>query len=375
MSYASFTTDPVYRPSAYSENIMRILEEAEYGGGDVLDCIRTLQQIRPGNMDDWISEWTKIAEKTEAKAEEELKSGHALSARRSLLSAYNYYRHASFHILPLDPRKAAYHKRGDAVFRKAAAMFDPPFEYLTIDFEGKKMEGILYHTRKAGKNPLMVYILGGDATKEEYYYFGVEEANARGLNVLVIDGPGQASSLILHGIKSIPEYEKPVGLFLDALAGRDDIDMDRIAVVGRSFGGFLGPRVTAFEPRVKALVVWGAFYDLYENLQWREKARERYRQIMGTKDETEFWEKTKLYTLRGVAGKIECPLLLIHGEADPQVKVSDAYRLFEEVSSKDKKLVIFKLGEPGSGHCAHDAPSIAFPMVFDWVADKLGSLS
>lgn len=373
MTSMSFTTDPVYRPSAWSENVMRILEEAEYGGGDVFDCIRTLQRIRPGNMEDWISEWSKLADHYRDRAEKAMRDNHRITARKFYLNAYNYYRHASFHILPLEKRKAEFHRAGDACFRKAAALFDPPFEYISVDYEGSVLEGILYRTRRAGRSPAVIYVLGGDATKEEYYFLGVEEALARGLNVLVIDGPGQASSIILRGIKSTHEYEKPVSQFIDALGRRDDIDVDRLAIVGRSLAGYFAPRVAAFEPRIKALVVWGAFYDVYENLHWRVRAVPRYRQIIGGNDDEEFWKRARQYTLKGVAGRITCPTLILHGEADPQVKLEDATRLYGEISSSEKELIIFRLGESGAGHCAHDAPSTVFPLVFDWVADRLNS--
>ncbi len=108
MTSMSFTTDPIYRPSAASENAMRIIEEAEYGGGDVFDCIRTMQRIRPRNAEDWISEWSKTAKINQDLADEAMKKGHLITARKYYLNAYNYYRHASFFILMMDKRKVDY---------------------------------------------------------------------------------------------------------------------------------------------------------------------------------------------------------------------------------------------------------------------------
>lgn len=373
MTSMSFTTDPIYRPSPASENIMRIIQEAEYGGGDVFECIRAIQNIRPGNKEDWVNEWAKIGKESEEKAENAMKLKHEVTARKYYLNAYNYYRHAAFYLSVSDKRKSEYYKLGEASFRKASVMFDPPFEYLSVEYENTTLDAILYHTKKPGKNPLVVYILGADAQKEEYYFLGVEEALARGLNVLVIDGPGQGSTLMLKGLPATPYYEKVVSGFLDMLSNREDLDKDRIGVVGRSFAGYYAPRVAAFEPRVKALVVWGAFYSLYENVQWRKEVIPRFMELLGNKDEASFMEKAKKFSLDGVASRINCPMLVLHGEVDPQVKVGDAKRLYEEASSTDKHIHVFKLGEPGSGHCTQDAPAIAFPMVWDWVADKLSS--
>ena len=40
---------------------------------------------------------------------------------------------------------------------------------------------------------------------------------------------------------------------LDALAGRDDVDLERIGAAGVSLGGYYAPRAAAFEPRIKAV--------------------------------------------------------------------------------------------------------------------------
>lgn len=369
----SFTTDPIYRPSAASENVMRIIEEAEYGGGDVFDCIRTIQRIRPGNAEDWVNEWANTAKLDKERADKAMKEGHLITARKYYMNAYNYYRHATFFIPAKEKRKIEMYKTSLECFETAAKLFDPPFEYLSVDYEGSSLDAILFHTKKPGKNPLIIFVLGLDAQKEEFYFLGVEEALSRGMNVLVIDGPGQGGSLILKNIKTTPYYEKPVSKFLDLLSNRNDVDIDRVGMIGRSFAGYHSPRATAFEPRIKALLVWGAFYSLYDNVTKKHPAaRARFKEVVGIEDDEKFLEEAKKYSLEGVAEKITCPLMILHGEADPQVDVGDAKRLYEEASSKDKQLVLFKLGEPGSGHCTHDAPSIAFPMVYDWMADKLG---
>lgn len=370
MSYLSFLTDPVYRPSAWSENVMRIIEEAEFGGGDVFECVRTLQKIRPGNREDWYTEWSSIAKSSEDAANEALAKGNRVTARKAYLRAFSYYRNSQYYLRLSDKRKVEYFRKGIEAFRKAAGMFNPPFEYLTVDYENSTLEGILYHANTGGKTPLVVMVLGGDATKEEYYFFGVPDAMERGMSVLVIDGPGQASSLFLKGIKGTPEYEKPVMKFLDLMVTRDDIDSEKIAMVGRSFAGYLAPRVAAFDKRIKALVVWGAFYDLYDNLSKRKEAIGIFKDFMGITDDEELMNEAKKYTLKGVVGKISCPMLVMHGEADPQVPVSDAIKTYDEATCP-KEIRIFKLSEPGSGHCTHDNPTIAYPMVYDWLMSKL----
>ena len=45
---------------------------------------------------------------------------------------------------------------------------------------------------------------------------------------------------------------------------RDDIDPDRIALYGLSFGGYLAPRAVAFEHRIHACIANGGIYDFLE---------------------------------------------------------------------------------------------------------------
>lgn len=51
-----------------------------------------------------------------------------------------------------------------------------------------------------------------------------------------------------------PDWEVVLRAVVDAALAQPEVDGDRIAVMGWSFGGWLAPRATAGEPRVAALV-------------------------------------------------------------------------------------------------------------------------
>jgi dipeptidyl aminopeptidase/acylaminoacyl peptidase len=371
--YYAFAIDKIYRPSAEADFTLRILEEAENEGGEVFECLRTMQQIRPGNREDYYTAWYRIAEETEKVARDAEGKAHLVTARRAYLRAYNYYRLAHFHISLSDKRKVETYRKSHSCFQNASKLFVPPFEYIEVDYEGSKLEGILFppvrsgKTLQSGKAPLVIYIGGVDSQKEESYFLGGRDATERGMNVLAIDGPGQGSAVFLRGIACTHEFEKPVGKFIDALAKKEGIDLARIALVGRSLGGYFAPRVAAFDSRIKACVAWGA---VYEFGQVSEIPSELTRDLLGAKNDAEALERMKKYTLKGVVSRIRCPLLVVQGEADTMSRVDQAQKIYDEATC-EKELKIFKLGEPGAGHCNHDAPSIAFPLVFDWIQDKL----
>ncbi|MFQ6111130.1 MAG: serine aminopeptidase domain-containing protein, partial [Nitrospinota bacterium] len=95
--------------------------------------------------------------------------------------------------------------------------------------------------------------------------------------------------------------------------------------------------------------------------------------VLGVETFDEALKKLETFTLKGVAGKIECPFLLTHGEADAQISMDDAQKLFEEVGSKDKTLKVFTREEGGAEHCQRDNQTIGIAYIGDWLAERLAS--
>ena len=95
----------------------------------------------------------------------------------------------------------------------------------------------------------MLLVPGLDSTKEEF--FRLENVFLdRGMATLSMDGPGQGESGYDLPIRA--DYDVAVTAVLDAIGGRNDLDLDRVGLLGVSLGGYYAPRVLAFEPRVKA---------------------------------------------------------------------------------------------------------------------------
>ena len=66
-----------------------------------------------------------------------------------------------------------------------------------------------------------------------------------------MDGPGQGEAGFRLPIRH--DYEVAVAAMLDALGGRDDLDLERVGAAGVSLGGYYAPRAAAFEPRIRAV--------------------------------------------------------------------------------------------------------------------------
>jgi len=93
--------------------------------------------------------------------------------------------------------------------------------------------------------------------------------------------------------------------------------------------------------------------------------------VLGVESMDEAMQRLQPFTLKDVAEKITCPILVCHGERDSIVPVEVAYKLFEHISSKDKELRIFTPDEGGAEHCQVDAIQIITAMIGDWMAEHL----
>lgn len=353
-----------------SYQFIRLLSEAHFGGGDFHEMHKAGQKIRDGNLEDWYREWTALGRETERRAEGALKAGHTLTGRAAYLRAFNYYRTAEFFLLG-DKRKIPTYKKCVSMFEKAAKLFDPPFERIEVPYEGKSLPGWLIKAHP-GKGPAFIMPGGADSIGEEMYFLGGQEVLARGIHLMLIDGPGQGASLRLRGIYSRYDYEVPISACVDFLEKRREVDPKRIGLLACSFGGYYGTRAAAFEERIRALVVWGACYDVTKDIyDYYPPIQRQIQYLTDSKDDAECREKLKRFNLSGVVEKIRCPALITHGAKDKIVRLEAARRTFRELTVKDKTLHIWTPKTLGEHHCQQDNIPNAVRLKFDWLADHL----
>ena len=95
--------------------------------------------------------------------------------------------------------------------------------------------------------------------------------------------------------------------------------------------------------------------------------------VFGKETVEEVLALAKQMTMEGVADKITCPLLVMHGENDRQTPLWHGEKLFAgAVNSPNKKLKVFTLAEGGAEHCQADNGAMAVDCMTDWAAEILG---
>ncbi len=222
----------------------------------------------------------------------------------------------------------------------------PGAERIEVPLDGGRVVGNLRRPRGGEQRPALVLLVPGlDSTKEEF--FKLEDVFLdRGMATLSVDGPGQGESGYELPIR--PDYDVAVTAVLDAIAGRTDVDLDRVGLLGVSLGGYYAPRVLAFEPRVKAGVGLSGpyrFSDIWDDVP--PQTRETFVAKSFAQDEEEGRAKAAELDLSGVAERIQQPYLAITGKLDRLIPWVQTER-----GAKEAPNGTFLLHEDGNLGCA-----------------------
>jgi dienelactone hydrolase len=354
---------------------LRLVAQAQQGGGDVFDIARTCAKIEPGDKDGWEREWLNLAQSTEARAKEALAAGRRHTAIQYFFHANQYYRMSDvFLTYAQNERKAERFRKAQECFRDGAKMHEPKIELISVRCGDEVYDGYFCHPVKpgAGKRPAVLFLGGADAYAEEIY-FGARPMVERGWSVLLVDTPGRGSSIYLKNIKTRPDYEVPGKACLDYLTSRPEVDSSRVALVGISMAGYYAPRVAAFDRRVKALIAWSGCYSILDDLyDFCAHLQPTCQRLLGGVSHDEARRLLKDFTMAGIAQDITCPTLITHGDKDTLMSIDGAKKLFAELGAKDKTLKIYDHKDAGGRiHCSHDYWAYNVPYMLDWLEERL----
>ncbi|MGH8700120.1 MAG: alpha/beta hydrolase family protein [Burkholderiales bacterium] len=329
----------------------------------------------------WWEEWSAKGAHLERAADAAEAEGRRLTAGNCYLRAGMYYFTAERFIYPGEQKREMGRKALELQTRGLLRRH-PNIEKVEVPFEGATLPALfLKAPRASGRAPTVVLFDGMDNCKEMSVLFAGLEFAARGWHTLAIDGPGQGESLRLRGLYSRHDYEVAGTAAYDHVAGRPDVDPKRVAVMGYSFGGYYAPRVAAFEKRYAACVCLGALH--WDLVEWQREVRRKqqagaastaqsafhFRWIMGCIDDADAAiEKARKFSLAGVAEKITCPFLVVHGQDDRVCPVESAHQLYASVGSKHKTIKIFTAGEGAAQHCQVDNRQLGIDYIADWLA-------
>ena len=392
----------LFQDPSFSFELLRALGYAVSGGADIGECLSTASRIHEGDFESWYTEWSRMAERVEARASASLARGSHQSAREAYLRASNYYRCAEFylHTTPGDERGLPTWEKSRSCFRQALRLLEYPCEEVEIPYEGTTLPGYFYRADPSPTpRPTLIVHGGYDSTGEELYFMHALAALQRGYHCLTFEGPGQGRVIRLQHVPFRPDWEAVVTPVVNFLGTQPHVDPQRLALLGVSFGGYLAPRAAAYEHRLAACIAVDGVFSFFEGIQpffpraFSERASAQGQdlealyqaagQVLMQQSITLRWAITQgmwtfgapslsayvrlasAYTMEGIAGQITCPTLICDGEHD-QFFAGQAKKLYDALTCS-KSYHLFSEEEGAGEHCQAGASLRLNQEVFEWL--------
>ena len=201
-------------------------------GLDPGDVKEAFNSIHTKDKDEWAAAFMGVADRymNEAKS---LEKTDPVKANADYIRAWRLYSFGRWPIPASAGKQHSYEKAIEA-FLAHARFWDPPLEIVKIPFEGKEIIGYLRLPKTAnGPAPLVLAVNGLDSRKEDLS----ESFSAIlpfGIGFLAVDGPGTGQS----PIKVSENAERMLSRVLDYIATRPEIDKNRVAMHGVSWGAY-----------------------------------------------------------------------------------------------------------------------------------------
>jgi dipeptidyl aminopeptidase/acylaminoacyl peptidase len=231
--------------------------------------------------------------------------------------------------------------------------------YPTFDqVEGKpRMIPAFYYrpTKKSSQPfPVIIYIHGGPESQDRPGFQGTYNYFINELGIAVICPNVRGSSgygksyLLLDNAEKREDSVKDIGALLDWIASQPELDKNRVAVIGGSYGGYM---VLASLVHYSDRLACGVDIVGISNFVTFLKNTSAYRQDLRR---VEYGDEQKIGEfLHGIspltnAHKIKKPLLVIQGKNDPRVPVSEADQIAATV--KKNNVPVWYMVGTNEGH-------------------------
>ncbi len=347
------------------------------GGLKSEDAREALSNIHSLDRDEWAAAWSAIGDRYNARAKGEEAANNKDAAREDYFWAFKYYTAARWPVPNSSGKQKAY-LSALAAFRNYGKYLDPPVESISIPFEGKTIPGYIRMPKDVRPAPMLFMINGTDSRKEDEVQ-GRDSLFRSGIGVVAVDMPGTGESPVKADLGS----ERIFSRVLDYLATRPDVDSKRIVAWGVSYGGHWAAQLAYIEKaRLRGAVVQGGPVDDYYSIEWQKKSlgTPEYlfdlfaarAAIYGVESLDDFYAYQPRLSLKkqGLLGQPSVPMLVVNGEKDSQVPISDLYLLMQSGGSAKWSWV-----NPDGGHTgrSQEWPNsrISEEVIMPWVKARL----
>ncbi len=340
-------------------------------GLDPADVKEAFQNIHTTDKDEWATAFMGVADRYMAEGKA-LEKTDPVKANADFIRAWRIYSFGRWPI-PVSPKKQeSYHKAIEA-FLAHAHFWDPPLEVVHIPFEDKEIIGYVRLPKDVkGPVPMVIAVNGLDSRKEDL----TESFSAilpYGVGFIAVDGPGTGQA----PIKASETAERMLSRVIDYLQTRPEVDKNRIAFHGVSWGAYWATKMAVVErARLRGTSAQSPPIDTFfqedflrhsllgnrEYLFDQVPALMSICQGVSNVDElAKFLPKMSLVK-QGILGKPMAPMLVIAGVKDTQVPISDIYLLLNNGDTPKDAWI-----NPQGGHLGRQVKVWPDPLIFKQV--------
>ena len=351
-------------------------------GLDPTDVQKAFEHIKTRDKDEWAAAFMSVADRY-MKEGKSLEATDPVKANAAYVRAWRIYSFGRWPIPSSPGKKRAYAKAIEA-FLAHAHFWDPPLEIINIPFEGSEIIG--YMRLPKGREvsvPMVIAVNGLDSRKED-----LTESFAAilpyGVGFIAVDGPGTGQS----PIKASPTAERMLSKVIDYLQTRPEVDKNRIAFHGVSWGAYWGTKMSVVEhDRLKAVSVQSPPIDIFFTKDFltnsllgnREYLFDQVPALMAIFDGvttieglTDMFQKMSLVNQK-IVGRPTTPMLIIAGVKDTQVPIADIYELMNAGDVPKEAWI-----NPQGGHLGRQVKVWPDPIIFKrelipWLVRNLGA--
>jgi esterase FrsA len=337
-------------------------------GLDPGDVREAFSSIHTKDKDEWAAAFMAVAGRymNEAKS---LEKTDPAKANADYVRAWRLYSFGRWPI-PASPGKRRSYEKAIEAFLAHARFWDPPLEVVRIPFEGTEIIAYMRLPKNTtGRVPIVIAVNGLDSRKEDLTEsFSV--ILPYGIGFLAVDGPGTGQS----PIKVSENAERELSRVLDYLQTRPEVDKDRIAVHGVSWGAYWATKMAIVErARIKGASAQSPPVDAFFQKDFlmnslvgnREYLFDQVPALMAIFENVttlnqmaDILPKMSLVQ-QGLLGKPMSPMLVLAGVLDTQVPISDIYLLLNKGDVPKTAWI-----NPQGGHLGRQVKVWPDPIIF-----------
>lgn len=232
----------------------------------------------------------------------------------------------------------------------------PTFD--SVDDEPRTVPAFVYLPSEDGPHPVIIYAHGGPESQYRPTFNGELQMWIAELGAAVIApnirgslGYGYEYLSLDDGLNR-EDAVRDIGALLDWIATQPDLDENRVAIIGDSYGGYVVlASAVHYSDRLSAAVdVVGIsnFVTFLENTQ--DYRRNMRRAEYGDERDPEmraFFEKISPVNN---ANRISIPMLVVQGENDPRVPVSESEQIVKALRERDVPVWYINALNEGHGY-------------------------